>query len=87
MLNSINIPTAAMKRLLIFDYRCSVCWGPLITDGEDGLLRVLTEEGFLDQSGIWRVQARIVLATGEWYSDSVAFTVASNLCREPPNEA
>jgi hypothetical protein len=36
MLNSINIPTAAMKRLLIFDYRCSVCWGPLITDGEDG---------------------------------------------------
>jgi hypothetical protein len=28
--------TAAMKRTLIFEYRCACCWGNLITDGEDG---------------------------------------------------
>lgn len=28
--------TPAMKRVLIFDYRCACCWGNLITQGEDG---------------------------------------------------
>lgn len=28
--------TPAMKRTLIFEYRCSCCWRPLVTQGEDG---------------------------------------------------
>lgn len=53
--------------------------GTLVTDGSDGKLHYVFEEGFLDQAGDWRFQALVVLPTGSWRSEIQTFKVHDNL--------
>lgn len=50
-----------------------------ITDGTDGQLRYVTIAGDLEQIGLWKLQAYIVLPAGEFYSDIFEFRVWPNL--------
>lgn len=50
-----------------------------VTDGIDGVIQYLSQNGDLDQSGGWKLQAHIVLPTGEWWSDTDKFKVYENL--------
>jgi len=53
--------------------------GLFTTDGTDGKLRYTTIADFLDASGRWSVQGRVVLPAGTWSSDITAFHVYPNL--------
>jgi hypothetical protein len=50
-----------------------------VTDGADGQLVYVSENGDLSLEGVWKIQARVVLPSGEWRSDVQTFTVYSNL--------
>lgn len=49
------------------------------TDGSDGLIEYDTLSGDLDESGIWKIQAYLVLSGGSWHSDIAIFKVHGNL--------
>lgn len=56
--------------------------GQLLTDGEDGKIYYLVEEGgdlVFDIPGRYRVQARITTSSGEFGTDIQAFKVHPNL--------
>jgi len=50
-----------------------------VTDGTDGKIRYYIAEGDLDQSGTWKIQARVVTPAGEWWSSIAKFKVYANL--------
>ncbi len=49
------------------------------TNGVDGKLKYTFLSGDLDQTGVWFLQAHIVLPTGAWRSDQLSFSVFPNL--------
>jgi len=49
------------------------------TDGTDGVIQYATVAGDLNQTGTWKIQARVELLTGMWSSDISKFKVYSNL--------
>lgn len=49
------------------------------TDGTDGIIQYTTLAADLDQAGKWKLQAHVVLPTGEWKSDIAEFRVHKNL--------
>lgn len=49
------------------------------TDGTDGVIKYITEDGDLDELGTWRIQAVIDLPSGTWHSDIEKFKVYANL--------
>jgi hypothetical protein len=49
------------------------------SDGTNGKMYYATLAGDLDQPGHWQIQAKVVLATGTWYSDVSTFDVEDNL--------
>jgi len=51
----------------------------LTTDGTDGKMQYATVAGDLDEAGWWRLQGRVVLATGTWSTDVTRFEVHQNL--------
>jgi len=50
-----------------------------VTDGTDGKLKYTTVANDLDTIGLWKIQARVVLPTGSWHSDTGTFRVYKNL--------
>ena len=50
-----------------------------VTDGTNGQVKYLSISGDLDLAGFWRVQAHVVLPTGEWSSSVEMFEVVDNL--------
>jgi hypothetical protein len=53
--------------------------GAKVTTGSDGLVKYTTVAGDLTDAGLWKVQARIVTPSGEWYGDLTEFTVKANI--------
>ncbi len=53
--------------------------GALYSDGTDGILKYTTIAGDLDKGGSWSIQAKVVLASGTWYSTTAEFVVETNL--------
>ncbi len=51
----------------------------LVTDGTDGVIQYVTEQGDLDQSGRWRVQPVVGLNGGVNHGNVVKFKVNANL--------
>ena len=51
----------------------------LTTDGTDGQIEYVTISGDLDEVGNWMLQARVVMAGGDWRSDIGQFRVYANL--------
>ena len=53
--------------------------GSFYTDGTDGIVKYVTEEGFLDILGIWVAQAEVTLSSGGPYpSEEDKFRVRKN---------
>jgi len=50
-----------------------------VTDGSDGQIAYTTISGDLDEPGGWEIQAKVILASGTWYSDVGNFDVHPNL--------
>ena len=48
-------------------------------DGSDGIIQYTTVTDDLDETGTWKIQARVTLATGTWSSDTQKFKVYPNL--------
>ena len=44
-----------------------------------GIIEYLTQANDLDQEGLWKIQAHVVIPTGEWRSDIEKFRVYANL--------
>ena len=51
----------------------------LYTDGTDGIIEYISEENDLDDCGNWRLQGRVVFASGHWKSSIHDFKVEANL--------
>jgi hypothetical protein len=51
----------------------------LVTDGKDGAVEYVVQEGDLDVAGPWRLQARVTLVDARWSSNIVNFQVVANL--------
>ena len=49
------------------------------TDGTNGQVEYTTVSGDIDETGVWKIQAYIVLPSGSWRSDIGKFTVHENL--------
>jgi hypothetical protein len=50
-----------------------------ITDGTDGKVKYITQEGDLDQKGAWRLQVHVVFTDTRWHSNIQNFTVYENI--------
>lgn len=50
-----------------------------VTDGTDGKIKYLSVDGDLDLIGIWQIQARVVLSSGTWSSETEEFEVFANI--------
>lgn len=53
--------------------------GVFLTDGTDGTVQYVTVSNDLNQTGTWKVQARVEFPTGTWSSDIQKFKVYANL--------
>lgn len=51
----------------------------LETDGTDGKINYVTISGDLDVAGVYKLQARVVLSSGSFYSSTDTFKVHCNL--------
>ena len=49
------------------------------TNGTDGTLVYLTEEGFLNVPGTWYVQSFVIMPGGKWHDSIESFSVGKNL--------
>lgn len=49
------------------------------SDGADGIIEYITIANDLDQTGSWKIQAKVTLPTGTWSSDISKFKVYGNL--------
>jgi hypothetical protein len=47
--------------------------------GIDGVLTYMATTNDIDAAGDWRIQAKVVLVSGTWYSSVGFFTVEANL--------
>ncbi len=50
-----------------------------VNSGTDGLLKYVTISGDLDLIGTWKIQAKVILPGGSWYSNFKSFKVYRNL--------
>lgn len=50
-----------------------------LTDGTDGKIKYTTIAGDLSVSGLWKLQARVVVPAGTWHSDVYNFMVHPNI--------
>jgi hypothetical protein len=50
-----------------------------LTDGTDGILKYTTVSGDLDMVGLYKIQAKMTIGTGVFYSTTSTFKVYSNV--------
>jgi hypothetical protein len=77
----IDVSSAATKELRFKKPNGSVIVknASFVLTGADGRIQYFTLPGDLDLDGYWKVQAHVVMPTGEWYSNSETFEVFANL--------
>jgi hypothetical protein len=51
----------------------------LVTDGKDGAVEYVVQDGDLDVAGPWKLQARVTFVNARWSSNIVSFQVSGNL--------
>ena len=78
---AVDIGTATTKQIILQspDGTTLTKTATLVTDGADGQMQYFTLSGDLDAAGVWKIQARVVLPTGEWRSSVEEFLVYENL--------
>jgi hypothetical protein len=77
----VDISTATVKTLIFKKPRGTVVskTATFSTDGTDGKLKYITESGFLDQTGFWKVQAELTTPDYIGRTKEAIFTVRANL--------
>jgi hypothetical protein len=77
----VDISSATTKNILLQKPSGAILTkaGNFTTDGTDGLLDYTTISGDLDESGVWQIQAHVILGSGDWHSDIKNFSVFPNL--------
>lgn len=77
----VNLSTATSIRLVFVNpkKRRFVVNALLTTDGSNGQVEYTTQEGDLDVSGRWRMQAVVEMSGRSWSSDIITFQVMANL--------
>jgi hypothetical protein len=79
---AINISTATSKVIYLTKPSGEVLTktASFVTTGADGLIHYATIDGDLDESGVWKIQARIELGSGSSYGTPIKnFKVHCNL--------
>jgi len=76
----VDISTATAKKFIFKNRSGRVeVDADFVTDGSDGELTYTFLEGDLDTAGTWQVQAKVTLATGEWFTEAQTFQVVQAL--------
>lgn len=76
----VDVSTATTKEIVFRkpDGTTATKTATFTTNGSDGKIRYATVANDLDKHGTWKVQAHIIMPTGEWRSDMSEFTVYTN---------
>ena len=79
--STVDISAASEKKLIFKRGNGSVVEkaATFDTDGTDGKLSYITTSGDLSSIGSWKIQAKVILPTGTWRSNTTGFTVYANL--------
>ena len=77
----VNISAATTKQIIFMapDGGKLTKTASLTTDGTDGKMQWTTIANDLDEPGTWKIQGKVVLAAGTWYTDISTFVVEGNL--------
>lgn len=78
---ALNISTATAKSIIIRkpDGTRTVYTATFLTDGSDSIIYYDTVSGDLDQSGVYKVQGLILMASGTYYTTVQTFRVECNI--------
>ncbi len=80
---AVNVSSATTQEIKIKSPKGTVKTKPtsFTTNGIDGKIEFISVANDFDEDGVWRIQARVILATpvGTWNSDVGEFTVFPNL--------
>lgn len=79
--NTLNLVTSSVKEIHFQKPDGTVVekTAQFRTDGSDGIIVYITVADDLDQTGSWKIQAKVTLPTGTWSSDIEKFKVYDNL--------
>lgn len=77
----VDISTATAKQIIFMkpDGTTTAKTADFTTDGTDGKIRYIATTGDLNLSGGWKIQAKVTLPAGTWYSNIEKFKVWTNL--------
>jgi hypothetical protein len=53
-----------------------------VTDGVDGKVEYVTQEGDIDQKGKWKAQIFIGMTSGSWHTSIATLEVEDNICKD-----
>lgn len=79
---AVDISTATTKQLIFTKPSGSQLTknASFYTDGTDGIIKYATVDGDLNEVGVWKLQAYIILSGGgTWHTDIAEFRVHRNL--------
>lgn len=67
----VDISDADTKHILLMDPNHDVVSYPagFYTDGTDGIIKLITDSGYLDDVGLYQYQGKISISGGIYYSD------------------
>ena len=76
-----DISAATTKTLILKDPAAAVTTKVMTfkTDGSDGVLQYTILTGEFDVAGTWSLQVRVILPTGDWYSEIELTEVVASL--------
>ncbi len=79
--NVVDVSTATTKQIILRgpDKVDRVFDASLYTDGTDGIIVYVTDDGDLNVPGRWRIQAFIAIGGGSWHTDDAVFKVKANI--------
>ena len=78
---AVNISTATTKQIIFLDPSQSATakTAEFTDDGSNGKIYYTTIANDLDEAGIWQIQAKVIMPTGTWWSNTEEFKVYPNL--------
>ena len=79
--SAVDISAASSLTIFLKQPDCDVLEksATLNTDGEDGKMYYLTVLGDLDKAGTYKIQGKVVISTGTFYTSISTFKVHCNL--------
>lgn len=77
----VDISSASVLDIYIKKPNASILYrtGTLETDGVDGKMYYITVPGDIDIAGVYKIQGRVTLPSGSYYTSTATFKVHCNL--------